>query len=97
MTAMGNRFGIHCLETESVHSIQDVSEARIPDVIRPNEVPVLTKEVKETTRSEFGSSCHDPEDQQTKAVYTEFAQRYSGPQTRGRESESFLCSPEDSE
>ena len=72
MTAMGNRFGIHGLEAASTHSERDVSEARISEVSRPTEVPVLAKEMKETTRSEFSSSCHDPEVVQTKfgACYT---------------------------
>ena len=73
MTAMGNRFGIHGLEAASV---RDDSDVRIPEVSRPT-VPVLAKEMKETTRSEFGSSCHDPEEQQTKVVNPEFGARYN--------------------
>ena len=66
MTAIGNRFGIHGLEAASVHSERDVSNGRISNVSRPTEVPVSE------TRSDFGSSCPDPEDRQTK-----FAPRYS--------------------
>ena len=66
MTAMGNRFGIHGLEAASVHSERDVDDARISNVSRPTEVPVSE------TRSDFASSCPDPEDHQTK-----FAPRYN--------------------
>ena len=59
---MGNRFGIHGLEAASTHSERDVSAARISEVSRPTEDPVLVRE----TRSDFGSSCPDPEDKQTK-------------------------------
>ena len=55
---MGNRFGIHGLEATSVHSKRDVDAGRISD--RPIEVPVTE------SRSEFGSSCPDPEVSQTK-------------------------------
>ena len=64
MTTMGNRFGVRGLEAASVHSIRDDDVARISD--RPIEVP-LTE-----SRSAFGSSCHDPEDSQTK-----FAERHT--------------------
>ena len=67
MTAMGNRFGIHGLEAASVHSEREFSDGRISNVSWPTEVPVLVNE----TRSDFGSSCPDPEDRQTK-----FAPRY---------------------
>ena len=59
MTAMGNRFGIHGLEATSTHSERDDDAARISEVSRPTEVPV-------STRSDFGSSCPDPEVTQTK-------------------------------
>ena len=81
---MGNRFGIHGLEAAPVHSERDVSVGRISNVSRPTEVPVSE------TRSDFGSSCPDPE-----AVETKFAPRYNGAQSRGRDSKSFLCGPED--
>ena len=68
MTAMGNRFGIHGLEAASVHSERDVSDARISEVSRPTEDPVSVREL----RSDFGSSCPDPEDKQPK-----FAARYT--------------------
>ena len=83
---MGNRFGIHGLGTESIHSVRDDSVARIPEVSRPTEV---TKEMKETTRSEFGSSCHDIE-----AVQTKFVARYNGAQNEGQETRSVFCGPE---
>ena len=73
---MGNRFGVHGLEAASVHSIRDDDVARISD--RPIEVP-LTE-----SRSDFGSSCPDPEDCQTK-----FATRHSGAQNVGQETSAF--------
>ena len=86
MTAMGNRFRIHGLEAASVHSERDVSVGRISNVSRPTEVLVSE------TRSDFGSSCPDPE-----AVEAKSAPRYIGARTRGKEGEngSFLCGPED--
>ena len=85
---MGNHFGIHGLGTESVHthSIRDDSDARISEVSRPTEVPVLMKEVKETTRSEFGLSCHDPE------ACPEVAASYSGAQNVGQETKKRFLS-----
>ena len=64
MTAMGNRFGIHGLEAASTHSERDDDEVRISEVSRSTEVPV-------STRSDFGSSCHDPE-----AIQAKFVQRH---------------------
>ena len=68
---MGNRFGLHGLEAASAHSERDVSAGRISN--RPIEVPVTD------SRSDFGSSCLDPEVSQTKIV-----PRYNGAQ-RGAE------------
>ena len=81
-TTMGNRFGIHGLEAASVHSERDVDVGRISN--RPIEVPVTE------SRSDFGSSCPDPEVSQTK-----FAQSYNGAQAAGQETRSVSCSPED--
>ena len=57
---MGNRFGIQGLEAASAHSERDVDVGRISS--RPIEVPVTE------SRSDFGSSCPDPEVSQTKIV-----------------------------
>ena len=78
---MGNRFGVHGLEAASVHSERDVSIGRISN--RPVEVPVTE------SRSEFGSSCPDPEVSQTK-----IAPRHNGAQNVGQET-SALRRPED--
>ena len=60
MTTMGNRFGVHGLEAAAVHSERDLDVDRISN--RPIEVP------KSESRSDFGSSCPDPEVSQTKSV-----------------------------
>ena len=57
---MGNRFGIHGLEAASAHSERDVDVGRLSN--RPIEVPVTE------ARSDFGSSCPDPEVSQTKVA-----------------------------
>ena len=75
---MGNRFGIHGLEAAAVHSERDLSVERISN--RPTEVP------KSESRSEFGSSCPDPENSQTK-----FVRRHSGAANVGQEARSFRC------
>ena len=74
MTTMGNRFGIQGLGAEAVHSIRDVNDARISEVSRPAEVPLHPNSMKETIKSEFGSSCPDTEE----IVYPEFGGRYIG-------------------
>ena len=79
---MGNRFGIHGLEAASAHSERDVDVGRISD--RPIEVPVTE------SRSEFGSSCHDPEVSKTKSV-----PRHNGAQAVGQETKNVSCRPAD--
>ena len=73
MTTMGNRFGIQGLGTEAVHSIRDVSDGRISAVSRPTEVPRNPNSMKETIKSEFGSSCPDTEEVRK----AEFAPHYN--------------------
>ena len=85
MTAMGNRFGIHGLEAASTHSERDVSDGRISNVSMPTEVPAVVSE----TRSDFGSSCPDPEVSQTKS-----GARYNGAQAVGQETKNVSCCPE---
>ena len=66
MTAMGNRFGVQGLGAEAVHSIRDVSEARISEENRPTAVschPEVPKTLNERKRSE--------------AVNPEFGARYN--------------------
>ena len=78
---MGNRFGIHGLEAASAHSERDVGTGRISS--RPTEVP------KSESRSDFGSSCPDPEVSQTKS-----APCHNGAQNVGQETNA-LRRPED--
>ena len=79
---MGNRFGIHGLEAVSAHSERDVDAGRISS--RPIEVPVTE------SRSDFGSSCPDPEVSQTK-----IAPRHNGAQAVGQETKNVSCCPKD--
>ena len=79
---MGNRFGIHGLEAVSAHSERDVGGGRISS--RPTEVS------KPESRSDFGSSCPDPEVSQTKSGAPD-----NGAQAVGQETKNVSCCPED--